>query len=754
MKILTKKGALDLSADFSIQIDNKSPINNDEASQSVPVTIPATPKNARITDFPFRPDLAIVPMGGDAPCAIQDGSYRRTGQMHVVSASRKAGITINIGFDNAEAYAKWKSSYMQELPDLPVIPLGSAAQAAVQLERIMADPDLSDDMAVFPVLVSATAKNGVRYAEYLNLIEEDGDGYYHLVYESRTVQVLYNDNPVNTTLPTGYGCTPFLYVGKILEVLFDTLGYKVRKNPFREDPELSRIVVLNNTADAIVTGNLYYADLMPSVSVEDFLQALYMRFGMVYQLENETNTVRIELIRDLLETDAQINISDFEIGRPTVTFTDKKQVKLTPGLTFADDNIQERYEDFRKGQAALSSCKVLSGSFIPTSMFIELTTGNIYKWDGDNNIYQGQSANFFRWDRQTKGVEAEDIVSVDEAVQMVKEFATPTPKYPAGYAHRHTYIRSTSDSVKDDTGTDTPLVFLLALPIVTRKMRIAQAEKTVLGGTIMPYDVEGNRIKIGGKDFSFTLLMTFSDGIFATFWKKYDAILRHAANEIETEVRLPVFDLMTLNMLDPMLYHGQRLLPDTVSYSLPGGSKVKANVKMRSLNLVGSFNLAEEQGLSTATPGEEGGGGEVIPETSLAWKVKRSYLEDNASTVIQERLEEYNTEPVNGWTYAGYHWGTMWYWYEYEWQNNGIDSYNYTNPYNDDYLKNNPPTEAGQTLRRTYTAKQFFSVWGKKYYSEQAEEPWPGSQSYPYNDFYDSFGDEYNYAVEFEAVEI
>ena len=71
MKILTEKGVLDLTEDFSIQIDNKSPINNDQASQSVPVTVPATPNNARITDFPFRPDLAVVPMGGDAPCVVQ-----------------------------------------------------------------------------------------------------------------------------------------------------------------------------------------------------------------------------------------------------------------------------------------------------------------------------------------------------------------------------------------------------------------------------------------------------------------------------------------------------------------------------------------------------------------------------------------------------------------------------------------------------------------------------------------------------------
>lgn len=745
MKIFTEKGTLDLTEDFSIQIDNKSPISNDQASQSVPVTIPATPNNAKITGFPFRPDLAEIPMGGDAPCVLQDGSYRRTGQMHVVSASRKDGITINIGFDNAEAYAKWKNSNMQDIPNLPVVDYSTASNAGAALETLMANPGNSQDLAVFPVLVSSKVKDTVTYNEYLNEIAES-NGSFHLVYNSRTVSVLYNDTPVNTYLPTGYGCTAFLFVGKVLELLFDYLGYQISKNPFRDDPELARVVVLNNTADAIVTGKLHYADLMPSISVEDFMQSLYVRFGMIYQLDNDTKSVRIDLIRDILNANPQINISEFKTAYPIVTFTEKKQIKLTQGLSFTSDIKNERYEDFRKGQGTLNSCKVLDGSFIPTSMFIELRTGKIFKWDTDNSFYNGQSASFFRWDRQTKGVTEEDLASVDEAIEMIVKDGAPLPKYMAGYTHRHTFVRSMNDSVKDKEDTDTPLAFLLALPVISRQMAVANASVTVLAGTVMPYDAAGNRVQINGVDFSFSLLMTFSDGIFATFWQKYDAILRHSANEIETEVRLPAHRLMNINMLDPFMYEGQKLLPDTVSFSLPGKGNITASVKMRTIKLVGEFNLAEEQGIID--------GVEVIPDTSLAWKVKRSYLYDNASAVIRDKLAEYNTQPIYDWTYAGYHWAEMWYWYEYYWLNNGVDDSNYAGIEEDDYLRNNPPTEVGQTLRRAYIAKVFFSVWGKKYYSEQAETPSPGAQNYPYNDFYESFSEAYNYDVEFEAVEV
>lgn len=747
MKILTEKGALDLTEDFSIQIDNKSPISNDQASQSVPVTVPATPNNAKITGFPFRPDLAVVPMGGDAPCVLQDGSYRRTGQMHVVSASRKEGITINIGFDNAEAYAKWKSSYLQDLPNLPVIDYSLASSAASALEALMANPGSSQDMAVFPVLVSSKVKDGVTYNEYLNEITES-NGSYHLVSSRRTVSVLYNDTPVNTTLPTGYGCTAFLFVGKILEILFETLGYQISKNPFREDPELARIVVLNNTADAIVTGKLYYADLLPSISVEDFMQSLYVRFGMIYQLDNDTKSVRIDLIRDILDSQPQINISDFKTAYPIVTFTEKKQIKLTQGNSFAGDIKAERYEDFRKGQGTLNSCKVNDNSFIPTSMFIELRTGRIFKWDTENSFYNGQSASFFRWDRQTKGVTAEDLTSVDEAVEMTVKDGAPMPKYMAGYTHRHTFVRSMNDSVKDKEDTDTPLVFLLALPVINRQMAAANASVPVLAGTVMPYDAAGNRVQINGTDFSFSLLMTFSDGIFATFWQKYDAILRHSANEIETEIRIPAHKLMNMNMLDPFMYEGQKMLPDTVSFSLPGKGKIKAAVKMRTMNLVGDFNLGEEQGLVST----DGGGGEVIPETSYAWREVSNDLYEQYDLVLNDYRALYPTE----WTMGRDRFGNeCWIKYDVEVQFNGIDTYNYENPSTDVWLKNNPPTSLDQNnITIEYWAKAYFSFYGKRYKSYNLNSQPVGDYGFEYDDVTDGYGEEFRYYVVFEPAEV
>jgi len=62
LKIKTNKGYLDLGGDFTVQIDEKSPVMNDRGSQTVPVTVPVTANNAGITGFAHRLDMGVKPM--------------------------------------------------------------------------------------------------------------------------------------------------------------------------------------------------------------------------------------------------------------------------------------------------------------------------------------------------------------------------------------------------------------------------------------------------------------------------------------------------------------------------------------------------------------------------------------------------------------------------------------------------------------------------------------------------------------------
>ena len=71
--------------------------------------------------------------------------------------------------------------------------------------------------------------------------------------------------------------TAFLYVWRVLELVFSEFGYTITENPFKTDKELSNLVILNNAADCCVKGKLSYADLMPDCTVEEFLNAIHIK---------------------------------------------------------------------------------------------------------------------------------------------------------------------------------------------------------------------------------------------------------------------------------------------------------------------------------------------------------------------------------------------------------------------------------------------------------------------------------------------
>lgn len=180
-------------------------------SQSVPVTIPCTPKNAKITGHAQRIDLGTKTMAGDSSCVIQDGVYVRRGTVNIVSASKKAGITINIGFDNSDAYSKWKETRLNQLTVCPVRTFSDNEQLT-QYMQFVYKGDVTTDFAVFPVMIAKPSVNSnnqeVFYPEYLNPVNWTA-GENSLKTRERSENMVVNSTLYSTTLPAGYGITGF-----------------------------------------------------------------------------------------------------------------------------------------------------------------------------------------------------------------------------------------------------------------------------------------------------------------------------------------------------------------------------------------------------------------------------------------------------------------------------------------------------------------------------------------------------------------
>ena len=619
LKIKTDKGYFDHSTDFTIAIEEKSPIMNDRGSQTVPATVPPTPHNLLLTGFAHRLDTSEEPMR-DKACTVVDGAYYRTGVINLVSASRKSGITFNIGFDNSEAYEAWKKQKMNEL-SLPVLGNGTVDALRTQLQTAYTDGD-GGDFAVFPIAVEreeiSNGNNKTIYWGFLNRVEEGT-----LVSGERSQRQPVAGALTDVTLPNGYGVTPFLYVWRVLELVFNALGYEIESNPFKGTAagDLAKLVVLNNVADCIVNGYLRYSDLMPDCEVKAFLTALYVRFGLVYLLNQDTKKVKLELVRDIIRKTATQEITDNVAEWPTVSFEKRKQLKLSAKTSLYNAApANERLEDYLKGASlwGITIVDRISENEINTRLVYERITGKFYKWDEDNDRYTNSISGWWDWDPQTEGVEEEELSSEDECIPMLLVENDYYPGYITGAVHRHSYIKGRES---EEEKNQTPLAFV-----------ISYGQQ----GRITP---PGNNAE--GTD-SLSLLFQYADGLFARFCQGYDAILRHAFDKVEVTTRMTPAEILGLKLLEPVRLQAQPMLLDGFDYSLPAPARTEVVMTLRTLRLLNADNLASEQN---------------IPALGNATKTWRwTYVGDNLNEVlaaVEENLYRKEDIPRDSCRYVG-----------------------------------------------------------------------------------------------------
>lgn len=130
--------------------------------------------------------------------------------------------------------------------------------------------------------------------------------------------------------------------------------------------------------------------------------------------------------------------------------------------------------------------------------------------------------------------------------------------------------------------------------------------------------VTGDTFK-DGKQHTTSLLFQYKGGLFDKYWRQYDEILRHGARTIEIKGRLKLQEIQQLDMFRPVMFKGVRCLIDTVNYSLPGGKEIAVEIKLRTIQTQGTYNIATEQNIPNFT----------LLDTDYYWK----YVSDTLQTV-------------------------------------------------------------------------------------------------------------------------
>ena len=168
-------------------------------------------------------------------------------------------------------------------------------------------------------------------------------------------------------------------VWKVLELIFADLGVTIEHNDFRHDNELNRLVVLNNAADAICTGVLKYHDLMPDCTVSEFMNALWVRFGLVYNINFDTKKASLRLLRDIISDPAAREMVTLTTGPELINYEARQYIKLSAKTSLEGAApATERFEDFIKG---LDIRAVHLGNHV--SQWTYVPSGSGGAWDGD-----------------------------------------------------------------------------------------------------------------------------------------------------------------------------------------------------------------------------------------------------------------------------------------------------------------------------------------------------------------------------------
>ena len=363
--LLETGSKFDLPLDLKLNIEMASPIFSKAGTMSLPVSFPLTDNNRRLLHFPDRIDMydseeAAIRAIPDISVIVTQGSWQKAATMCISGCSDEA-VEATLYFNESNIWSKLDAvTVPQAMADLHFgnIPeyhedLDTCrAQVLAQFYDYMVPPSLSDsefntwlkahdfiiaaiktkdgwlnEPACVKRYVTGNGEDRTLHEELMTLQKTYGEYSYKMVrlkseFEWYTTTECYGkkqpqvyDHSTSTWM-VGYKnknkhlyCTGFLRLDVVIKQIFNYLGYTLNYDfgtywPYWPDGlevKWNQIVVLNNTMDAIYPGYMPYSALVPEVSAKEFISAVQAQFGVVFMLQPDNKTVKMQFTEKILK---------------------------------------------------------------------------------------------------------------------------------------------------------------------------------------------------------------------------------------------------------------------------------------------------------------------------------------------------------------------------------------------------------------------------------------------------------------------
>jgi len=366
MRLITTKGEFELSADFSAEYMRNNVLLSDTGEQTVPVTIPATSHNLFLLNYSNRMDALYKPLT-ELEVQFIDGMIVFLCNLVVNDIDLDDGINITLYMDTGGFYSRIARTNLADITCWQEIsPNNGSLEANVDeliemLREQYVSRNRSDIFHIAPVLTDhdytlryfptgwsmeieeVTRKlvlNGLLNLSInpVGFIPHDHNSIYDR-FEGDIPQV-HIESGMPVSIGKGYGMTPFVKLEYVIDTIFEVYGFQYDGQSILKEVDIRNICILNNVADAIYVGVLKIRDLLPDMSVKEFLEEIGKILGGRFVVDFTKQTAAFMFIDNMLSLPADMDITPYLAENPKMSMPEFKQLILS-----TEDEAQAQIQD-------------------------------------------------------------------------------------------------------------------------------------------------------------------------------------------------------------------------------------------------------------------------------------------------------------------------------------------------------------------------------------------------------------------------
>lgn len=609
MKItnLDKGKAYQLGEGAKLEVERTNPFFNDYGETTTPLDIPASDYNRMILGYPDTFGLREKMVAANV--SIEDGEYFVQCRQIVLSAQHKGNISSSFYINDGSFYSKIQNVKLKSIFKDEMIPGCSTIDECISFCRSIIGGK-NENYDIFPVLLTDDSGKDAGYdykilngwgnqqklpdAKYWRFKNTGGYEYvaapdaYDFVTcagKSNRFQGEFNRteyvNEIPVSLTRGYYISPFIRANYVLKRVFKYFGYDLQENFFTRTEPFTKMVLVNNVIDVMVNGHIRIEDLLPDVSVSDFLSVFRKKFLCEFISDEGTHQASIIFLKDAVGSAPVADLTRQMTEEPTLSYktaSDYKRVVLRAKHQ-ADSDAEDSYDDLKDMLAK------------NTGAYFDKVDGCFYK-DGYSGNYHvkskigegSQSYDTGEEDTDTQDIEIPEMIPETRTLKYRQSADDDTISremgrflYIGSYATLNSSMKVATEDNSESSEEAVTTPVMLAFPYVSTDGMPC--------GTVTAYDIHyeyDNRFgppshaseeSLYRKIFDYALVYNGDDGIFEKFYRQYDLLLRNSLQELKVKLLLTQSQKQNLPSHAKVVIRGVSFFFNKLKFTLGGKSE-------------------------------------------------------------------------------------------------------------------------------------------------------------------------------------